>query len=287
METIDYNVKIIVSRLNYDLKSDDRYLIPFIKDTKIGFANSNAEIVIPAQYDYALDDFYHEKSIIRVGNTYAKAYNRKTSEPAIYCRNHYGLLKSNGEFLLPMEFENIMMPRFSNAITIHSFSKGYAVINFKGEYIIPFGIYNYIDGFNRGYARVKIGKDTNGNSKNDCYWGIIDHTGNIILEPIYTNIWNFYNKSLEYTNVVDNNNILEFHFNDGKLRSSGYHCQLNNQIRRELEEFRSLQSDRESIDNWSDPYGDEQAYYDGWSREDVESGLADAYENDLSARDLW
>jgi hypothetical protein len=40
-------------------------------------------------------------------------------------------------------------------------------------------------------------------------------------------------------------------------------------------------------DNWSDPYGDEQAYYDGWSREDVESGLADAYENDLSARDLW
>lgn len=31
-------------------------------------------------------------------------------------------------------------------------------------------------------------------------------------------------------------------------------------------------------DNWSDPYGDEQAYYGGWSREDVESGLADAYE---------
>lgn len=40
-------------------------------------------------------------------------------------------------------------------------------------------------------------------------------------------------------------------------------------------------------DNWSDPYGDEQAYHNGWSREDVESGLADAYENDLSARDSW
>lgn len=38
-------------------------------------------------------------------------------------------------------------------------------------------------------------------------------------------------------------------------------------------------------DNWSDL--DEQAYYDGWSREDVESGLADAYEGDLSARELW
>lgn len=31
-------------------------------------------------------------------------------------------------------------------------------------------------------------------------------------------------------------------------------------------------------DNWSDPLGDEKAFYDGWSREDVESGLADAYE---------
>jgi hypothetical protein len=35
-------------------------------------------------------------------------------------------------------------------------------------------------------------------------------------------------------------------------------------------------------DNWNDPYGDEQAYYGGWSREDVESGLADAFEGDES-----
>ena len=28
----------------------------------------------------------------------------------------------------------------------------------------------------------------------------------------------------------------------------------------------------------TDPFGDERAFYDGWSREDVESGLADAYE---------
>ena len=31
-------------------------------------------------------------------------------------------------------------------------------------------------------------------------------------------------------------------------------------------------------DNWSDPFGDERAFYYGWSREDVESGLSDAYE---------
>lgn len=38
------------------------------------------------------------------------------------------------------------------------------------------------------------------------------------------------------------------------------------------------------VDNWNDPYEDERAYYGGWSREDVESGLADAYEGDLDAR---
>lgn len=37
-------------------------------------------------------------------------------------------------------------------------------------------------------------------------------------------------------------------------------------------------------DNGSDPYGDERAYYDGWSREDVESGLADAFESDWDTR---
>ena len=37
-------------------------------------------------------------------------------------------------------------------------------------------------------------------------------------------------------------------------------------------------------DNWSDPYVDEQTYYGGWSRGDIESGLADAFESDLEAR---
>jgi len=40
------------------------------------------------------------------------------------------------------------------------------------------------------------------------------------------------------------------------------------------------------VDNWSDPYGCEEEYYGGWSREDVESGLADAYEGDLDANGI-
>ena len=40
-------------------------------------------------------------------------------------------------------------------------------------------------------------------------------------------------------------------------------------------------------DNWSDLYGDEQAYYEGWSREDVDSGLSDACECDSFAKEPW
>ena len=40
------------------------------------------------------------------------------------------------------------------------------------------------------------------------------------------------------------------------------------------------------VDNWSDPYGYEEEYYGGWSREDVESGLTDAYEGDLDANGI-
>ena len=37
-----------------------------------------------------------------------------------------------------------------------------------------------------------------------------------------------------------------------------------------------------NANNWNDHYGGEQAYYGEWSREDVESGLADAFEGDES-----
>ena len=56
-------------------------------------------------------------------------------------------------------------------------------------------------------------------------------------------------------------------------KSSTQKQQLSNTTFWEYEEENTIHSD-----SWSDPYGDERAYYDGWSREDVESGLADAYE---------
>lgn len=59
----------------------------------------------------------------------------------------------------------------------------------------------------------------------------------------------------------------------GKNHLNNFLIQLSNTTSWEYEKENTIDSD-----SWSDPYGDERAYYDGWSREDVESGLADAYE---------
>lgn len=58
-----------------------------------------------------------------------------------------------------------------------------------------------------------------------------------------------------------------------KDKSSPHKQQLFNTTFWDYEEENTTDSDC-----WSDPYGDEREYYDGWSKEDVESGLADAYE---------
>lgn len=64
---IDYGAKILVNRLSYNIKNDSRYLLPFVQGSKIGFVNKNAEILIPASYQFVLDDFYNDKSLVRVG----------------------------------------------------------------------------------------------------------------------------------------------------------------------------------------------------------------------------
>lgn len=53
---------------------------------------------------------------------------------------------------------------------------------------------------------------------------------------------------------------------------------------RQYLEFKAYQEEKDYEES-SAFYGGEQSYYEGWSREDVDRGLADAYENDLDA--IW
>ena len=277
---IDYGAKILVNRLSYDIKNDLRYLLPFVQGSKIGFINKNAEIIIPASYQFVLDDFYNDKSLVRVGETYGIGFERKTSSPAVYLRKRYGLLKSNGDLLLPIEYENIAMPILSNRIVLRSYEQGYAVIDFNGNFIVPFGKYNYIDGYDTGVARVKLGKMTNGIQDSGSQWGIIDENGNEILKPVYSNIWSFYNKALQYTRVESGKRVFEFHFANRQLMPNGYQKGKDAEIQREMDSDNSLQEYREATyDEYNGSYAQDVMGYSDQDIDDVFEGDPEAYWN--------
>ena len=279
MKKLDYNHRILVPRFRYDLKSDKRFLVSFVCGTKIGFANIEGEIMIEPRFDFVLDDFTTKNSIVRVGETYAKVYSPNASKTYLYQR--FGLLKSDGSFFIPMEYEGISMPVFSDAITLRSLTNGYAVIDFDGNFIIPFGLYNYIGGFDHGFARIKIGGVAGGLFDSDGLWGILNDKGEVILKPEYKRIQNFYDKSQLYTKVITtDNSIFEFHFNDGSLRENGYQAMLDRQEQKEMDDYRLLQEYRESMYwEYNGTYAQDIMGYSDQDIDDAFDGEPDAYWN--------
>ena len=177
---MESEIRIVTPIDGYNMDADNRYLIPFINWNpmidwgKFGFVNKLGEIVIPAQYDYVLDDFIDENSLVRVGERYAIAYERKASTPSVYYYERYGLLKSDGTLLVPIKYQRIYMPISSKRIVLGGFDTGYAVMDFNGNIVVPFGKYHYIDRYCHGIARVK-------KSGSESGWYRIDENGNEII----------------------------------------------------------------------------------------------------------
>ena len=92
-----------------------------------------------------------------------------------------------------------------NLYTVQDENLGYAVLNTDGTEVVPFGKYSWIDGFDKGLARVRIGNVTNGQNENGNKWGLIDENGKEILPLEYDSIWTFYGKKRVTTKVVKGN----------------------------------------------------------------------------------
>lgn len=182
------NASIIVPLGDYDVNADNRYLIPFTISGKVGFLNRMASIIVPAKYDFCLDEFKSESDLVRVGcYVCGKRYN---GEPCIERR--LGLIDSNGYEVLPVSYRGIAVSDNRQLITISEEDSGYSVIDINKSIIIQKGEYDMINGFTFGYARVKKG--------NKC--GIIDMDGNIVLPIEYDQVWTFYKRTdLQYTTI--------------------------------------------------------------------------------------
>jgi hypothetical protein len=116
----------------------------------------------------------------------------------------------------------------------------YAVIDLDGNQIVPFGKYAWIDGFDHGLARVRIGHsqstlcviDLDGKNTTPWRkWGIINKRGEEVLPVIYDEVWKFYGKNRLSTYVESKERGGEevfFHDLDPSIPYPPFHPQFTN-----------------------------------------------------------
>lgn len=223
------DVQIIVPAKNYDVSEDDRILIPIISHHKIGFVNHNATYVIKPRFDKYLGDAYLKDDLIKVANRFSYGLpGCKEGQIYTYDRDKWGVIDTGGNVIIDTEYKSIAISDNKRLFTLLDFSKGYCVQDRNGNVILPYGQFDYIDGFSNGFARVKVGHMTNGVINSENKWGIINEKGDIVLPMEYDNIWNFYQKERSTTKVIKNGVEKQFDFNRGGIVSEAHRCYNNN-----------------------------------------------------------
>lgn len=206
MLSVNQYTKVLVPASSYNMQDDNRLLIPFTSGDKIGFANKEGEVVVKPQFTMYYDDCYDESDYIRVAVDDLYGFPRCGGRVATYKRPMYGLINYKGETIFEPSFY-CLIPAIGNKklYTVQNKHFGYAVLNIDGTEVVPFGKYSWIDGFDNGLARAKIGNVTNGQNENGNKWGLIDENGKEVLPLEYDCIWTFYGKKRVTTKVVKGN----------------------------------------------------------------------------------
>ena len=196
------DAKILIPASSFNPKSDSRLLIPFTSFDKIGFMNKQGEVVVEPQYTMYYGDCYSPTDLIKVSINESYGFIKNNGEIDSRIRPMYGIINHRGETVLDTIYYSIVAAVGNwNILTVQNKNREYGVIDLNGNVIVPFGKYDYIDGFDRGFARVKLGKRTNGQIGSNCKWGIINEHGEEVLPAEYDDIWNFYGKSYDSIKV--------------------------------------------------------------------------------------
>lgn len=190
-------ISIVHPLESHNFASDNRVLIPFLQYQRYGFMDKSKNVVVGPKYDFILDSFYQERSLVRVGVFSCKAYIGKGGEVTSYPTKLLGLLDSKGELIFKCEYVTILISDDSEYITLHHPVHGHSLVDRYGNTIIPYGVYNFIDGADHNLARVYVVHPT---THKKC-WGIVDTSGRVALPLEYSNIWNFHEKDMDYTTV--------------------------------------------------------------------------------------
>lgn len=268
--SVNQYTKILVPASSYNMPDDNRLLIPFTSGDKIGFVNKEEVIVVKPQFTMYYGDCYDESDNIRVAVDNLYGYPRSGGKVATYKRPMYGLINYKGETIFEPSFYSLL-PAIGNKklYTVQNNNFEYAVLNIDGTVVVPFGKYSWIDGFDNGLARVKIGKVTNGQKDNGNKWGLINENGKEVLPLEYDDIWTFYGKKRVTTKVIKGNVAQNVILSEilGKDEVKEYDCSSSNY--------------------YDDDYGTSYGKYTGTYAQDVEGYsddvIDDAFDGDPDA----
>lgn len=153
----------VVETKGYDWIGKARFeLYPVELDGKLGFADSNGEIVIPIIYDRQ----FHINDTVWTGNREYLDLKKN---------NLYGLIKHDGSLVIDFCWSDMKLYKLSEDLVPVAIDKKWGFVNVKtGETQVE-PAYDKVEFFKDGFAPVRI-KDK---------WGMIDVNGNMIVKPKY------------------------------------------------------------------------------------------------------
>ena len=199
-------MKIIVDSKDVNLAQDPRLLIPYIEEKKrfgtdimmTGLLDKKGEIVLEAAYDFIFGESIEPDDIIILGRTTDINDKMPYSFDHPYVRCYFTAFNiSRG--IIHEGFDMFTLSTDKKTLTVHS-KDLWGAINSSGNWVIPYGKYTWIDGYDKGFVRARIGTITNGHKENDAKWSLITDSGFTVFSDCY-NMLPFYNKGTGYVEI--------------------------------------------------------------------------------------
>ncbi len=255
---------------------DKEYII-FQEDGLFGVKNQEGEVIIPPQYNWFDPQFIC-------------GFARVMKYSYIEEKNKWGIVNTLGNIIVPLKYDKIWAIKEEYLFSLKTFlgdkeerinlhQLGYKVIFDGLTYICTYSVEAFKELVHCKKLYVKAQPNTR-----QLYFTYGANIGFVSLkgtpkEPVISIVVNSNGKIFPL--LMEKSDV-------GKNTLSPAKAAPKRTISKAASHktsFWDYESEKiNDVGDWSDPYGDEQAYYGGWSREDIDSGLADAYEGDADAK---
>ena len=140
---LNSTIQILVPENRYEVHSDNRLLVPFLQEDKVGFMNHDKDVVIQPIYEVVKGDFYNHNDLVIVG---IHQHRKREEHNTIIVKNEmtYGVLNSKGQLVVDIDYRMILASDCERYFTVQRFENNkYAVYNRHGEELIPAGTYSF------------------------------------------------------------------------------------------------------------------------------------------------